>query len=151
MNIEEFDSIELTSEYQHLGETLKQGILRELMEHIEKIPSLLYTCSTVNSAITNDIYGQFLIQRIGHEDRLLFRNNHAHVHIQWSMIKTAKLTQILGYPGENKKHWVGIQFFNQQDIELFSIWNTSADMPFNDQIISCLKKLNLKQTDLGLK
>ena len=141
MNYDEFNGVELTPEYKKLGEKLKNPELRKLIELIEKIPALLYTSATGNGQVTNDIYGNFSIQSLSQEDRLLFRNNHAHVHIQWSTIKTAKLHRSIGHPQAPEKHWVGIVFSNHEDVELFSIWNVNPDMPFNDSILMCLEKM----------
>ena len=146
MNYEEFESIVLTPEYEHLGSELGTGLLKRLMIEIEKIPLLLYTSVAFNGEAINDIYGSLKIQHVGREDRLLFSSNHAHVHVQWAAIKTAKLSIAPGYPGPGNRSWVGIVFLNQQNIEIFSIWNPKPDMPFSYEILLILKEYETQAT-----
>lgn len=144
MNYEEFESIVLTPEYEHLGSELRDGLLRQLLVELEKIPILLYTSVAGKGEVTNDIYGDLKIQHVGKEDRLLFRSNHAHVHVQWDAIKDVRLSIEPGYPGPGNRSWVGMQFFNGDCVELFSLWNAKPDMPFSDEILAILSALNTR-------
>jgi len=142
MNYEEFESIVLTPEYEFLGSELRDGLLKQLLLELEKVPLLLYTSVAGNAEVTNDIYGNLKIQHIGKEDRLLFRSNHAHVHVQWDAIKNVKLSIAPGYPGPGNRSWVGMQFFNGERVELFSLWNAKPDMPFSNEILAILSAMD---------
>jgi hypothetical protein len=141
MNYEEFESIVLTPEYEHLGSALADGLLKDLLLEIEKIPLLLYTSIAEGGAVINDIYGSLKLQHIGKEDRLLFRSNHAHVHVQWKAIKKVTLSIVPGYPGPGNRSWVGLLFLDKSNVELFSLWNAKPDLPFSDAILDLLKQL----------
>ena len=123
-------NIELTEEYQEIGETIQSEKLRQLLMALSEMPNLLFTSN--NNAVTADIYGEFKIQVIGSEDRLLFKQNQSHVHVCWSQLKRAVLIR--------HKKWVGVELCDEERA-LCSFWVLAGKDEFPQQVIDLLGDL----------
>jgi hypothetical protein len=139
-DVETFEEIALTSTHADMGEKMCSDKQRFLFESLSKLEQLLY-CAGWGGVTSTDLYGPIKIQSIGHEDRLFFPKNHAHVHVKWSQIDKANPVRWADHPAGKDCYWIGIEFLTKEGEALFSIWNLEADQEFSPEVCENLGEL----------
>ena len=112
LNTQTVRNIVLAEEYGHLGSKVVSERQRALMNALAEEPQVLF--ATEDSVMALDIVGRVELQHIGEEDRLLFPENHTHLHIQWCHVKEARK--------EEHRSWHGVTFHDENGTLLFGYW-----------------------------